>query len=93
MYLSVIRRAKIYLPKVGADAFFEALTEFGIGQIVDKVTGNNKKAKALKLTYKADNRETLRVYELMYEKSKKEGVIFDPLGVFYVVENRNSDSS
>ena len=45
MYLSVIRRAKIYLPKVGADAFFEALTEFGIGQIVDKVTGNNKKAK------------------------------------------------
>ena len=82
MYLSVIRRSRLYLAKVGADAFFEALLEFGIGQIVERVTGNNKKAKALKLTYKAENRDTLRVYQLMYEKSMKEGITFDPLGVF-----------
>ena len=82
IYLSVIRRAKFYLPKVGADAFFEALKEFGIKQVVERITGNNKKAMALKLTYEADNRDTVRVFEMMYEKSKTDGVIFDPLKLF-----------
>ena len=34
--------------------------------------------------------EILLVFEMMYEKSKKDGVIFDPLQLFSEVDNRES---
>ena len=82
MYLSVLRRGKLYLSKVGPEAFIEALQEFKIAQVVERQTGNKKQILALKLTYKAEDRDTIRMFKLMYDLSKKEGISFDPLELF-----------
>ena len=82
MYLSVLRRGKLYLAKAGPEAFIKALEEYNIAQVVEKQTGNKKMISALELTYQAEDRDTIRMFKLMFDISKKEGIIFDPLAMF-----------
>ena len=82
MLLSVLRRGKLYLTNVGPESFLRALEEFKIGHVVERQTGNKKKVLALKLTFQVDDRESIRMFKLMFDKSENEGVIFDPLKMF-----------
>ena len=47
---------------------------------------NNRKVKALKLTTETDDKDTLRIFKMLFEKIAKNGGVFDPLNIF--VEGR-----
>ena len=50
-----------------------------MGKIIRKKTDNNKVAEALVMTVEADDRETVRVFQLLFEKARNVGIYFDPL--------------
>ena len=60
----------------------QLLLKFKIAELINKKTNNNKSAEALQLTTKTDNRDTVRVYKILYEKNKEAGQKFDPLKIF-----------
>ena len=50
--------------------------------MANKKTSNNRVAEALQLTTQTEDVETVRLFRLLYELSKKDRIMFDPLGLF-----------
>ena len=50
--------------------------------MANKKTSNNRVAEALQLTTQTEDVETVRLFRLLYELSKKDRIMVDPLGLF-----------
>ena len=57
-----------------------------LAKAVDQQVANNRKVKALKLTTETDDKDTLRIFKMLFEKIAKNDGVFDPLNIF--VEGR-----
>ena len=57
-----------------------------LAKAVDQQVANNRKVKALKLTTETDDKDTLRIFKMLFEKIAKNGGVFDRLNIF--VEGR-----
>ena len=53
-----------------------------LAKAVDQQVANNRKVKALKLTTETDDRDTIRIFKMLFEKITKDGGVFDPLNIF-----------
>ena len=63
-------------------SFSKALEEAKIAMIVNQKSNNNKDFKALKLTTETDDKDTIRVFQILFDLNRKNGDIFDPLSMF-----------
>ena len=61
----------------------KALVDLKIGSIVRKKTGNFKEGDALELPAEIDDRETVRIFQLLNRRSlETEQISFDPYNLF-----------
>ena len=61
------------------------MVEKKIAKAVEQQVGK-RKVNALKLTTQTEDRDTLRIFRMLFEKITKNGGVFDPLNIF--VEGR-----
>ena len=62
----------------------QVLVKYEIAEKTNERSENGVLAEKLELTKQSENRETIRLFQLLYEKFKLENQIFDPLGIFDV---------
>ena len=53
-----------------------------LAKAVDQQVANNRKVKALKLTTETNDKDTIRIFKMLFQKITKDGGIFDPLNIF-----------
>ena len=56
--------------------------EFKVASRRTKDTNNHKSSAVLTLTTETQDRDTIRLYRLLFEGCKEDGITFDPLGIF-----------
>ena len=56
--------------------------EKGLAKFVEQQGASNRKVKALKLTTETDDKDTVRVFRMLFELSANTGGVFDPLNIF-----------
>ena len=55
-----------------------------IAKFVEQQGASIRRVKALKLTTETDEKETIRVFRMLYELSANNGGVFDPLNIFNI---------
>ena len=58
------------------------MVEKKIAKAVDQQVANSRKVKALKLTTETDDKDTIRIFKMLFQKISKDGGVFDPLNLF-----------
>ena len=62
--------------------FAKALVEKKLAMAVDLQVANTRKVKALKLITETNDKDTIRIFKMLFQKITKDGGIFDPLNIF-----------
>ena len=73
--------------------FIKALEQTKIATIVIQKGTNNKTTKSLKLTFETNDKDTIRVFKVLYDLNIGRGCtdyprdVFDPLKMFHIEED------
>ena len=80
--ISTIKKWGYYPKELGLDMFIKALLKFNMAVKISEKSENGVKADKLLLTRSSEDRDTVRLYEMLYDQAKTCNEVFDPLGMF-----------
>lgn len=61
----------------------QALVKFNVAVLSKKKASNGLTAGVLTLTRKTDDKQTVRLFKMLYQKFRATNIVFDPLELFH----------
>ena len=58
------------------------MSKFGLGEVIEKIGGNNRPVRWLKFITTTENPDVIRLLEILHQQFMEKNVIFDPLKLF-----------
>ena len=78
-------RAVVINKQITKDVWLGALCKFKIATMIEKKMGNGRFCQVLKMTSAPFERETVKIFRLLFVKFKNIDVVFDLLNIFHNV--------